>query len=145
MMNRTRNTERNPGVSQRELWAKMMFHYQKEKLPKGNEGKGEKPRKKFWKINSNSGALGIKLSCKELFFSRIKGDNQVFVVEAFPESCWLLFCHDCCVLILSCSLVSAVSSHSSTIRLGWGPRMSPPRQQRQGSPFIGTDFQKLYS
>lgn len=53
MKNRNRNTEKNPAVYHRKLWAKIVFHYQKEKLLKGNEGKGEMPRKKVLKINLN--------------------------------------------------------------------------------------------
>ena len=121
------------------------FIIKKKSCPRVMRERERSQERKFWKMNSNSGALGIKVSCKEPFSSRIKGDNQVFVVEAFPDSCCLLCCHDCCVLILCCSLVSAVSSHSSTIRLGWAPRMPAPRQQRQGSPFTGTNFQKLYA
>ena len=35
MQNRNRNTERNPGVSDRELWTKMIFHYQNRKAAQG--------------------------------------------------------------------------------------------------------------
>lgn len=122
------------------------FIIKKKSCPRVMRERERSQERKFWKINSNSGSMGIKVSCKELFFSRIKGDNQVFVAEAFPHSCCLLCCHDCCVLILYCSLASAVSSHSSTIRLDWAPHGSPTRTTETMEPFyIGTDFQKFYS